>query len=324
VIRADEHFILLAPPSGRLEDENCCKNGIKGKFVEKDMILNVPVSQGPIDGKMSVEKFGMFSNEYRKRNFPTTDNVIEFPPFSCIQDDAVKKTAKLFSNFLSTRKGLRAVVWNADSRKYFKRIPHSISLPQIPGNSSNRVMVYDDLTASILNVRVIQNLGDMYDGMQQTVHDLKCIVASHKRLNPSLYCLGILCFPNTSRLEVESQMKFFYSTDDFQYAKLCYVCEEDFSNLEKWWKDAFQTELNRLEDIYQCKTHHTKPNNHSFGDVLSECLATIAMTNTSTTPTLKEDAHLQIKTLLLNADQIEAIEHKSKRKLILGSYGCGE
>ena len=324
MICAERHFIVLAPPSGRLEDENCCKNGIEGKFVEKEMTLNVAISQGPIDGKMTVNEFTNFSNQYRRRNFPTTEDVIEFPPFNCIQDHVVKKTAKFFSKFLSTRKGLRAVVWSASSNVYIKSVLQSEIFCSLNIDNSDRIMVYDDSTASIFNIRVIHQLDDMFHGIEKTVNDIKCLVTSHKHLNPSFYCMGMLCFPNTSRYEVESGMEFFYSADDIQYAKLFYICEEDLNNLEEWWNNVFEKELNRLEDNYQCKTHRMEKNNESFGDVLSECLATIAMTNSSTTPTLKEDTHLQIKSLLLNTEQIEAIEHPAKKKLIQGNYGSGK
>ena len=319
-------FVALAPPFGRLKDIYCCKNGINGKFVEKPLILNASISIGPQDKEMTVEEFVKFCEAYKDRNFPVEENVIAFPPLSLIDDPELMRIAKTFLNFLSFRHGLRAVIWNTDDNKYLQSV---LSLPEsckMEQRFLNRLNVFDS-SSSVLNIRIVENTSDTVQELENIAYDLMNLSSTYKHLKPSCYIIGLLCFPTTSRFEVEEQMKFFCSNSCWKYMNVCFLAKEDLQTsqaLEDWWNNVLEIELNRLESIYQCSRKSPERQNNVLNTILAQTVATIAMTNVFVCPTLLADPFLQLKTLFLNPSQVEAIYSQSKRKLVLGNYGSGK
>lgn len=125
----------------------------------------------------------------------------------------------------------------------------------------------------------------------------------------------------------ETQMKFFFLTEDELQINKEYGKNR---NLKEWWDGVFRQ---RLYSIYQGRVNVTgktsKQNNveELLKKISGQCMATIACCKSKTPemlPTFLGNSHSQILTMLLNKEQVDAINGSEKHKIIYGPYGSGK
>ena len=113
----DDGFVVMAPPLGQVQDEHSCIQGLRNIYAKDDITLNI--LKGAVVEQMNIEKFTKFCKEYKNRNFVSTDEILQFVPLDMISNDTTKFFAEIFTDCLSERRGLRAIVSKLDSRKYY-------------------------------------------------------------------------------------------------------------------------------------------------------------------------------------------------------------
>ena len=138
---------------GKLDDPNSCEKGLNGYFVKGNEKMEIKISKGAecID-VINVQKFIDLSKEYKQRNFPHTDKVLQFHPLHMLSHSPTKHLAELIVDVLEKRSGFRAVISQLNFNKYFQWLRSEEDLWIINHSYHNRLLIFDEESTSILNV----------------------------------------------------------------------------------------------------------------------------------------------------------------------------
>ena len=177
-------MFLVSPPLGQLADLHCCSKGLQEFFVDEETPLDLTITEGAATQSVTVKEFLQLGLEYLKRNFPGDKEVIRFVPEWMISDSLTAKVASLFASILESHNGFRAVLANLDIRKYFQYVKKQIKLTSTYGN---RILVFDQHNACILNVRVASNTA----ACNEIIRKEKLAISISRTIN---------CSPSTVRI----------------------------------------------------------------------------------------------------------------------------
>lgn len=322
VINIDDSIVAICPPLGWFNDPQSCHKSFIQNFSKEILFC---ISIGTEIKKMKMEEFMEFCYAYLKRNFPNVRNVVQFPPLEMIANQAVKSVADLFTRLLSTRTSFRVVLTNLNSKKYFQCCTKTDDILQRDLPYQNRIMVFDQESKSILNIRVVEQTrfnGDVHREIEHCNKDMQYFVSAHRNRPCGCFIIGVLAFPNMNYAELKSELSYYFTKETTHLLRLFVLSKEDLEDdqsLQTWWNDVFE---NELDNISGCNTKFTEK---GFQLICAQSMATIALAKMSPKlPSLSPDTHQQINSLLLNADQLKAIESPSNRKMIIGNYGTGK
>lgn len=303
---------------------------------------------------LRADEFSDKGLQYFDRNFgKLTEDVIDFPPFSMIEDDVMKSVAEKFKDLLSREPGLKLILSNYDDSK-FSQFVKDVRLKKIfksyqASSSSNRLLLFYSQLSTVINARVVTSKSDIHQEITNCVNDLNLFCCTFKSAQSSqsrLILSALIVCPHISRKELEEDIQlyfnkgkkscenlkkyFFITKDELDENAISQVNNRESmpkeTNLAKWWTEVFKKKLVSVCGSFK---NRRDPNELCilFQRISGQCMATIACcdaNNKSMLPSLSTDEQKQILTLLLNNSQLRAISGPEKHKLVYGPYGCGK
>nr|XP_047146001.1 uncharacterized protein LOC105848254 isoform X2 [Hydra vulgaris] len=140
-----------------------------------------------------------------------------------------------------------------------------------------------------------------------------------------LVVLGIIVLPTFERKELNEELFFLFSetwreekNQEQKFIQFLFLCKDDMedNNFNQWW---------RLVVGYCCNKIKDKSNKLAFFKKLIGLTMIIMATDDKfIVPTIHNETQKQIKTLILNYEQWNAIYRKELKKIITGGYGSGK
>ena len=273
-------------------------------------------SRNKISKKKSIIEFGL---EYLERNFCDLNQVICFPPMRIDKEmGALCISQLLFNLFKETLKeGIRAVLSDYDLY-YHATLLNCEPKGHIVRKSVNRVVAFYSKTNLIFIVRVASSLDCISQESQNVSADVKYFVSVNKPLivDEALTVLGVVACPSVERKDLKEKLNFQFSCK-FKLFKNLFICKDELSSiktLHSWWRNKF---------CGYSKKNSQVNNELLFKKLIALTILIIAKRDEDL-PTLKSDTQKQIKSMILNSEQLSARDDSELKKIITGGFGCGK
>ncbi|XP_047131608.1 uncharacterized protein LOC124810573 isoform X3 [Hydra vulgaris] len=185
-------------------------------------------------------------------------------------------------------------------------------------NDENRLTIFVSELNLVIIARVATSIYCLKLESEQCLNDVILFVNVNNPLidTNKLIILGVVVLPLHDRKHLKEEL-FYHFSEDFDLDKILFLCKDDIEdeNFETWW---------RLVVAYCIKKVNAKNNS----EVLFKKLISLTMMSMSIVdhcyPTLESDTQKQIRSLVLNVEQRNAINDKALKKIITGGYGSGK
>ena len=272
------------------------------------------------------ENFSEIAQEYMLVNeFETC-----FPPEHIIENNDVKCIIKhLFSSKSSSKNKALVGYSYIDHLKihgYSDRdIASFSSFPHIVSNSErhrNAILFFDDQRSLVVYIRICQentSTEKIRQEIKMCEEFIKAFLLLHEKAVTSgvLSICAFVALPGIYLKNVEDKIIFFNNHQDVGL----FLDQGHFENYDNFKKTI---DKSYYLAIYQQKHSGTKPKKcRMINKILAECMASMTLTE-AFLPRLSRDEHAQVLSLLLNAEQYEAIRNPNKKRMIRGPFGSGK
>ena len=246
-----------------------------------------------------------------------------FPPNYLIQNSDVKVLiTHLFSSKSNSKRAL--VGYNFISHLkiygYTDKDLESFS-SSVDQEHSNVIMFFDNQKNLLVYIRVCGKSptnGRIKKEMKMCDEFIRALLLIHEKTVTDDNTLSICAFvalPDTSSEDLKN--KTFINSHHLGFLLL----KEDFNDCEKFnakIDNSYQLAKNLQKDSGKTARKHAAINN-----ILAESMVSMVCTN-AFLPRLSRNEHDQVLSLLLNAEQYEAINYPIKKRIIRGPFGSGK
>ena len=306
--------------------------------------LKYPMSPGAgaTYAKVTVGEWHEISLGFMNCNFQIhskqpLNQIIHFPPAYLHKGGLHGKCESISSMFVKCLEsdgdqcGLVAVGY--DVKKHVEFLGYSktdldkVQL-QIPEDQENHILVYYSLSSInlIMNVRVTEgtDLEAIYIAQSECNEELKAIALIYDSLlkeNEMILC-GVVAAPN---IDLQKQEMSTFPCQKCVSINLI-LSEQELSStdhLQSWWGHFIERINEDIVEKYDSFNENKLESKDLFYSVGSQILAIMSAVSTYL-PSLHGKTDEKICTILLNKEQLHAINDAKKKKIIRGAYGSGK
>ena len=192
------------------------------------------------------------------------------------------------------------------------------------GDHSNTILFFDEQRSLVVYIRVCQenaSTGDIIQEMKMCDEFICAFLLLHEKsvTGGVLSICAFVALSGTPSKDVEDKIFF---VNHHQNVSL-FLCQGDFENYNNF-KKTIDKSYNLAKDLQKHSGKNSKTNQNNISNkILAESMASMTFTD-AFLPRLTRDVHTQVLTLLLNAEQYEAINNPQKKRIIRGPFGSGK
>ena len=292
-----------------------------------DWIENLPESYLP---KVSKEKpITEIAMDYLERNFYDLNHVICFPSLRIDKEMNTPSVSQLFTELFTKKlkNGIRAVLSDYDLYQHAFLLNFKLQ-ENIMRTSRNRVLIFYSKLNLILIVRAATSSNCINQESKNCLADVKYFVSVNKPVikEKIVTILGIVACTSVERKDLKKTLAFQFSSK-FKWYKILFICKDElqsYKTLNNWWGSKF---LEYCSDKISQKRMDDEPDRQAveatFKQIIGLTMLIIAKCDENL-PTLESDTQKQIKTMILNHEQITARDDEELKKVIIGGFGSGK
>ncbi|XP_065642433.1 uncharacterized protein LOC136074062 [Hydra vulgaris] len=258
----------------------------------------------------------LFALDYLNINFSDT-NVINVSPSIADSETLFFVVSKFLDLFNVNCKSICAVLPGYRLRYHASLLKCDVE-NFTNYNDENRIIIFFSEFNLVIIARVAISMDCVMQESETCLNDVILFVNVNNLLIDTykLIILGIVVLPLHDRKHLREEL-FFYFSEDFDLDEILFICKDDFEdeNFESWWRSV---------GAYCIKKVSAQSNNEElFKKLISLTIMSMAIVDPCY-PTLESDTQKQIQSLILNAEQRNAVYDKTLKKIITGGYGSGK
>lgn len=299
------------------------------------------VTEGTTRTVTTVREFQEMGEEYVKRNRdPSQKRWIEkFSPDFTVNDyHPMSKICNLFERYFNERPlhnetaSFCAVINAGNIVQHLASLIGTDSMfscgLQMPQNNhpqshllgNTTLLVLDCVASMVLILRVVEDVEDIELQTRRCNDELKAFIEMHFNLlhSNNVLVIGTIAAPDISRCEIKKEV---------MVCEDClplYLTKDELTEFEGFnsWYQGLSERLSTLSDPIQQNNIDVQRNN-SFVKIAGQTMAVLALTNTHL-PIVTGSVHDQITSIVLNKEQLNIIQSKEKKKIVIGPFGSGK
>lgn len=267
--------------------------------------------------KMSYMDYKGFSKKYAKDYFTThgefLSEAIQFPPLDITQ--SISKFAHRVKQIMCDNKLNLFVVfshYNAmENLKFLNLEKYSFSSDGEVPDSKERVLLLHPSGNTFVNIRYTEteNADVILKQFRNGEDDIRhfSVINREYLLQTGLTFINVVAAPN------------FQKSEHSKICKECHLMDKDIlsSNIKT------QSFLN--ERLSSSQNIATKESKDAYMNIVGQIMCFMATMKTIyNVPTLSEDIHERISTLILSTQQLRCLYSESRKKIIIGPLGSGK
>ena len=268
------------------------------------------------------------ATDYLKRNFYHLNQVICFPSLRIDKEINTRSVSQLFIE-LFTKKlkdGIRAVLSDYDLYQHATLLnfnPQGYNMQK----SSNRVLIFYSKLNLILIVRVASS-DSINEECKNCSSDVKYFISVNRPVieEKTVTILGVVACTSVERKDLKKTLTLQFSSK-FKLYDVLFICKDDlesYETLNNWWRLKFVEYCShKISQKDRNDESVRQADEATFKLIIGLTLLIIAKCDENL-PTLESDTQKQIKTMILNAEQMNAIDDKELKKIITGGFGSGK
>ncbi|XP_065673619.1 uncharacterized protein LOC136090706 isoform X2 [Hydra vulgaris] len=276
------------------------------------------ISLKKVPDDKSIDKCAL---DYFDRNFSSFKDVIYVRLFSTSKNDSPFVASKFLSLFGASKNSVCAVLSGYPLRYHASCLRCKIETFEVCEDENRITIFYSDYNLVII-ARIATSSDCIKSESKNCLNDIILFVNVNKPLieNKGIIIIGIVIVPSFERELIKKEL-FVQFPNHFDLEKILVLCKDDMDNekeFQDWWR--FITEYcKKKKSINKCEGNKEELFKHLIGLTImfmakvDHCL-----------PTLESNSQKQIKSLLLNYEQLKAINDNELKKIINGGYGSGK
>ena len=247
-----------------------------------------------------------------------------FPPEHFIKNENIKCIIKLIPSESSLKKAL--VGYNyINHLKIYGYTDKDLESFSSSGDHRNTLLFFDEQRSLVVYIRVCEmenaSATDIRQEIKMCDEFIRAFLLLHEKSVTSgvLSICAFVALPGTPSKDVEDKIIF---VNHHKKVSL-FLCQEDFENYNNF-KKIIDKSYNLAKNLQKHSGKNSKTNQNNISNkILAESMASMTFTK-AFLPRLSRDVHTQVLTLLLNAEQYEAINNPQKKRIIRGPFGSGK
>ena len=268
------------------------------------------------------------ATEYLERNFYDLNHVIFFPSLRIDKEINTPSVSQLFTELFTKKlkNGIRAVL--SDYNLYQHATLLNFELKEfITHKSSNRVVIFYSKLNLILIVRVASS-DSINEESKNCSSDVKYFISVNRPIieEKTVTILGVVACTSVERKDLKKTLTLRFSSK-FKLYDVLFICKDDlesYETLNNWWRLKFVEYCShKISQKDRNDESVRQADEATFKLIIGLTLLIIAKCDENL-PTLESDTQKQIKTMILNAEQMNARDDKELKKIITGGFGSGK
>ncbi|XP_065663184.1 uncharacterized protein LOC136085742 isoform X2 [Hydra vulgaris] len=268
------------------------------------------------------ESIESFAQNYMERNFPEINDVICIHSILADKDFTGLVVDKFYHLFSANKTGVCAILPGYPLRYHASLLKCNIESFK-NCKDEDRIIVFHSELNLVLIARIATSLDGIKLESENCLNDIILFINVNSPFVEAnkLVILGIVVLPSFEHKKLKEELFFLFS-DNFNFQssdleKILFLCKDDIEdeNFEGWWRSV----------AAYCDTKFSVQSNSTifFKKLIGLTMILMAQVNHSL-PTLESNTQKQIKSLVLNYEQLVAIRDKKLKKIISGGYGSGK
>ncbi|XP_065640618.1 uncharacterized protein LOC105844689 isoform X1 [Hydra vulgaris] len=285
---------------------------------------NIVLDKVPCD--QSIE---LIADNYMDRNFSDLTDVICVCP-SLSGKNCITLIIEKFNKLFSNKTGVRAIIPGYHLRYHASLLKCNVENIRSCKDEDRIILFYSELNLVFI-IRIATSLACIPLESENCLNDIVLffnINSLYIEAN-KLVVLGIIVLPTFERKKLNKELFFLFSETwreekdqnnekEQELKQILFLCKDDIEdkNINQWWRSV---------TAYCFEKCNNKSNSSVFfKKLIGLTMIVMATLDKVNLPTIDFDPQKQIKTLILNNEQWEAIYDMELKKIVSGGYGSGK
>ena len=268
------------------------------------------------------------ATEYLKRNFNDLNHVICLPPLRIDEGMNTPSVSQLFTKLFTKKlkSGIRAVLSDYDLYQHATLLNFKCQRC-VTQKSSNRVVIFYSKLNLILIVRVASS-DSINEECKNCSSDVKYFISVNRPVieEKTVTILGVVACTLVERKNLKKTLTLQFSPK-FELYDVLFICKDDLEScqtLNSWWRSKFVEYCSDKISQKDMDNEHVRQSDEATFKLIIGLTMLIIAKCDENLPTLESDTQKQIKTMILNPEQIKARDGEELKKIITGGFGSGK
>ena len=265
--------------------------------------------------------------DYLERNFNGL-SLFCFPSLRINKEMNTPSVSRLFTELFKEelKDGIRAVLFDYNLHQHADLLNFK---PQgyITQKSSNRVVIFYSKLNLILIVRVASS-DSISEESVNCSSDVKYFISVIRSVieEKTVTILGVVACTSVERNDLKKTLILQFSSK-FELYDVLFICKDDlksYKTLNSWWRSKFVEYCSdKISQKDKDNEHVRQSDEATFKLIIGLTMLIIAKCDENL-PTLESDTQKQIKTMILDPEQMNARDDEELKKIIIGGFGSGK